>query len=586
MVSKTPNKVSNSFASAQDGAKRQNKGKTAGSSRQPCLPSNIYVTVVRTGKTGDPNFNNTIIVEGGGGSKKAKCDVEKRFLKLKAGDYKVSAQPEAGNGYIFEGPPEPVTLAAGETKKVTLMLVRLEIVEVTLKSGAKQFVNLKNRKDQPSWGRTIKVEAKINRTLKGIPVHFDIEYDGSNRKKEDLPASLQAKISSSSKTNKDGIAETMLTVSRFGGDKFKVLASLSKDLKHPSATVVKSNDTEVWRKFWFQITADQGAVLNSRAKNTSAFNEVKAEVEEADNQIIDYRTIPGLVNHPLWQFEPGKGTRQVVCVGEHNKAKFRSQYVAPKDDKKPKAHLIMCDVQWDPLDGPQGTYSMDASTKTFRQKNASGNDTLGVFDPPLKGGKLVKSGSWTWKIGKVTHTGTLTDANISIKQSRVWFADFEVTLPAQCSPGCKGCRGGTNIVPNGGSPAVVKLRMKCASGPWAGESGGPGNPHCLIVVNSNENEFNNTISHELGHLFSQVRKKKKWLGIPDHTDQYEKRGGQGSHCKKGATEDATQKDQDGKKVYVSGTCIMFHVAVGNTTFCDQCKLDLKIRNMSDFCKNN
>ena len=61
-----------------------------------------------------------------------------------------------------------------------------------------------------------------------------------------------------------------------------------------------------------------------------------------------------------------------------------------------------------------------------------------------------------------------------------------------------------------------------------------------------------------------------------------KRGGQGSHCKRDATEHATSVDQDGKKIYVGGTCVMYHVAVGNVIFCDNCKTDMRVRAMSDF----
>jgi hypothetical protein len=85
-------------------------------------------------------------------------------------------------------------------------------------------------------------------------------------------------------------------------------------------------------------------------------------------------------------------------------------------------------------------------------------------------------------------------------------------------------------------------------------------------------------------MFGQVREQKNWLGLPNHPDQYTRRGGQGSHCKKGASEHATEVDEIGNKVYVNGTCIMYGTAVGNLAFCDNCEAELRVRDMSDFFK--
>jgi hypothetical protein len=41
-------------------------------------------------------------------------------------------------------------------------------------------------------------------------------------------------------------------------------------------------------------------------------------------------------------------------------------------------------------------------------------------------------------------------------------------------------------------------------------------------------------------------------------------------------------DGAGKKFWNGGTCIMYHVAVGNVTFCDNCKTDLRARDLSGF----
>ncbi len=339
---------------------------------------------------------------------------------------------------------------------------------------------------------------------------------------------------------------------------------------------------------FYQITADKTAKLPVRDKTFSAFESSFVEIEEVNENLMDYGSIQGLTRHPLWQFRSdlrtsADGDRQIVCVGDHNKQKFYQQFKAK--NQPVTGHLIMCDAQWDPILGPANIHQLTQRHSELFQKNAAGNSYLGVFDPPLNGGALVSAGVWVWHDGKVQHNGDIGNHHITINKTRRHPTLFELTLPDKCVAGeCKGCKGGTAIAPSTALPAKAKIQLQCGTGPWAGESGQPGKPQCLIVVNSDEDQFNNTIAHEIGHLFKQVRQDKNWLGIPDHPDQYVKRGGQGSHCKKDATESATAKDQDGNTVYENGTCIMYHVAVGNTTFCENCSLDLKVRDMSDFFK--
>ncbi len=571
------------FKKGVAGAKKTGGSAKVGDSKQKCPQADLFVTVVRKGKKGNPNFKNTIMVEpsSGGGNLGgfSNCDVKKAFLNIKPGKYKVSAKPANGKGYSFEK-PVTVSIKKGQKKKVKLNLVQLMVVKVTPAKTVKQYVNLPTRNDEPTWGRTYKVTATINKKKKNIPVHFDFEPDAKNR--SSLPADLKAKFKTkTSKTNEKGIAENKFTVSRFGGDKFKVLASINPDVKHKSSNAKKSKQIIVWRKIWYQITYDKGMKLPRRKKTLDEYKKLFLKIAEVDNKKLTYKNdITGITYHPIWQFKPGKGTNKIVCVGDHNKSKFYKKYKTPAAKTKPKAHLIMCDVQWDPINGPQTEYAFSSSSGKCYQKNSARNKYLGVFDPPLKGGSLVKSGSWEWD----GHTGSLTSKNVKVKKSRKYTSEFEVILPPKCKAGCAKCAGGTIISPTGAKKAKVKLILRCAKGPWAGESGKPGKPQCLIVVDSNTKRFNNTIAHEIGHLFKQVRTSTGWLGVPNHSDQYVKRGGQGSHCKKGASVHATAKDQDGKKIYQNGTCIMFHVAVGNTKFCDQCSLDQKIRDLSDFFK--
>ena len=292
------------------------------------------------------------------------------------------------------------------------------------------------------------------------------------------------------------------------------------------------------------------------------------------------------MEHELWQFDMSGSTRKVVCVGTENKLKFTGLFKSPIDTTKPKAHMVMCDVQWDGEMGSLQDFNFPSLSGSINYKNTAGNSYLGVFDPPLGGGAIVQPTSkWAWNDGSRTHQGNLSDTNIAIEQTRGHYSEVKVSIPSVCPAGCPCGAPGTAIVPSATKQAVVRVRFKAATGPWAGESGQPGYPHCLIVVNNNLNQFNNTIAHEVGHLFKSVRMDTSWKGIPDHPDQYIKRGGQGSHCKENATEHATRIDEIGDKQYVGGTCVMYHVAVGNTVFCDNCSSDLRVRDVSDIFKD-
>ena len=564
----------------------------AGAAKKKCPLATLRVTVVRKTKGKSKNFGIRIRVDGPSAQTAYKqCDQERVFAKLKPGMYEVTAKPDGGKGYYLDK-SKKISLGAGDNKKVKLQLKRAELVRVTPAKDRKQFVNLSKNDKKPLRGREVEIKAHLDRKMKGVNVHFAIKPGKDNRK--GLPAAIGANIPRSSKTDKDGVATVRFRLSEFGGDTFRAIASLFEDPTHKSAATKKSGEFTVWRYIWYQITADKGAKLPSRGKTRSAFTKTKLTVKEIDNRIVAYKKAvkKPLQEHPLWQFRSGlrakaAGNRKVVCIGNHNKREFYKLYKRPKANRKPKAHLIMCDVQWDPKVGPQTEYTMKRSTQSFNQFNAAGNDVLGVFDPPLGAAKLVNSGIWIWQdTAGAIHIGTLDDKNVSIEKSRKFSCTFKVSLPAKCGAACPSCIGvgGTAIKPTNAKKAKVWLELNCATGPWAGESGKPGRPQCLIVVDENANNFNNTIAHEIGHLFKAVRKAKSWRGIPDHTDQYVKRGGQGSHCKKDAGTHATATDQNGRAVYTNGSCIMYHVAIGNTKFCDQCELDLRVRDLSDFFK--
>ena len=460
-------------------------------------------------------------------------------------------------------------------------------------------------------GRTIKITATLTQEVKDVVVHFMLANAKANYTKAHwgaglpdtfdwgkLDAALKAEDKSSpkkvmhfsAKTDAKGVAEcTRLVLSRLGGDQFRIGAYIDQDpqiarfvdghadLEKKKPTL--SNEFEVWRKAYIQISRSKTAVLHTRASKSVAFEKAYAVIEEVDETQYDPVDLGDLVEHPKWQFRArdASGTN-IICVGSHNKDKFHGLFKAPTATTTPKGHLIMCDAQWDPERGTLQNFKLEASVGTANYKNPAGNAPAGVFDPPLMGGTMKREAYFEWQDGPILHEGRL---KVAVREARAHTSEIELTIPAKCSAKCT-CGGGTAILPTAVAPAKCSVRLYGAAGPFAGESGSAGSPHCLIVVNPDSRKFNNTIAHEIGHMFGQVRKADPWHGLPRHDNQYEKRGGQGSHCKQAATESPDKLDKEGKKTYVNGTCVMFHSVTGNINFCDQCKADLRVRDLSDF----
>jgi hypothetical protein len=469
-------------------------------------------------------------------------------------------------------------------------------------------------KSKPSKGKTIKVTAELTEKIKDVKIHFMLVPDKDNHEKahwgNGLPASFKFKALSralkakdrlayddvmhfSAKTDADGVAlMEELVLSRFGGDKFQIGAYLDEDphlAKYVDGHVdlskrkpALSGAFTLWRRVWLQITRNQTSVLGSRAPTVAAYEAAFVEYKEVDETPFDVATL-GLTDHEEWQFNSDGSTTRVFCIGNHNKATFHGMFVAANAAHSPKGHLVMVAQQWDPENGPEATDSKAALSFKVHYKNAAGNDYLGVFDPPLAGGNLVISGRWEWSDGTNTHNGPLADANVALESTRLHHSEIRVTVPNTCAGTCA-CGGGTAIAPSALKKVKYWLRLKAATGPWGGESGQVGAPHCLIVMVPNNNQFNMVIIHEVGHMLMHVRDATGWNGLPDHPDHYVKRGGQGPHCKKDATEHATEVDQDGAKQYQNGSCSMFHEVSAHVAFCDNCRADTRVRDLSELFK--
>src|SRR5262249_5359087 len=140
----------------------------------------------------------------------------------------------------------------------------------------------------------------------------------------------------------------------------------------------------------------------------------------------------GLDKHPKWQFDGGADIAEAVCVGNHNKATFHGMFVAANDAHHPKAHLVMCDYQWDPALSPVFYNKRPTLVSTVNCPNATFNNVLGVFNPPLGAANVVALGVWQWTDGVKTHNGPLDDANVTVEPGRGHPSEVKVTVPNVC----------------------------------------------------------------------------------------------------------------------------------------------------------
>lgn len=594
--------MTGTLAAANAGASQKAPAKKGGTVKQCPKKAELSVTIVREGKPADNFYNNILVrpsAKGSNYSSKEVCDKKTHFMNVEAGSYDVSAKPRTGSGYSMKEPAN-VTLTAGDKKNVTVTLVANEIVEVrpNKKKCIRQYVNMKKKDDKEDWSNEVKVTARLKRKEKDVPVYWDLELGKDNGKYKDKTINgrnHRFKITTKSRTNEDGIAEATLTLGWFGGNTVRAIASLYEDPNHPNSGAKKSSEFQVWRKHYYQITYPEGATVPKRDAAAASFDKVFLASEEYDetsfkpaDQTAHYR--------PSWQFKPGSGNTPKLNVGTHNITTFAGYYKNPTKDRKPKSHVIFSDWQFD-ADGVKSDWitvrfsAGDPAEKTL-DCVITGQDSPAVFSPPLQGGSLLLDSSWdqqtydttsgTWV---KTPKGALAPGDVTIKQDRTGQEEFVVKRPAGAAVNAH------NVVD-------VFVRVAAAHGTYLGWAEDP--YHVVIILNDmTAADINDTINHEIGHLFGQTPPRKDdYNNIPLHPKMYQQRGGSGTHCAEGATwhADATAAPQldptvmheldaqgHGSGVYTGGTCSMFGTGqAGKRQFCEHCAAQIKARDLADF----
>lgn len=460
----------------------------------------------------------------------------------------------------------------------------LEVVSPS--KDRKQYVNLETDSAQEAQGRKVTLQAKVSPAKAGTTIHWAFEdhsklvWAGDDKdalKPSGLGEALQAGFNSpgtktaQSSTDDKGIAEIEFHLSEYGGDEYVVGAALTADEakdKDKLPTNQKSAKLTVMRKVFQQMTHDDALKLPDLVNSRKAYERFSAELIDTAPKKLKKADAPDRTYYPHSMIEPGEGDEEVAVIGSHNKAFFQGHFVA-EADKPVKAHLIICEHQWD-----EG----DPTDKVDVNIDKSPSDEIemseAIFNPPLSG-DLVITG--TWKSGG--KSGKLTDTNIILEKNRSGREFVKVELPSDAP------------TPTSSKKVKVSLKLRGASGPFLGESSQNGEPHMLIVFDKDDpRDFQNTVSHEIMHALNQTPEPTKQPdGLPDHPHQYTGHGGSGSHCNtvddgSGNHVKGTEKTVGGEKVFTTGICAMFHA--GDETcidrFCDICEPYLRAQKMTEF----
>ena len=413
-------------------------------------------------------------------------------------------------------------------------------------------------------GRKITIKTKLSKKLKDITVHFMLVEDKNNRKAAnwgvDLPndstipqqwiwkditadvkhldkADRKDLLHYSAKTDANGEVTKEVKLSQFGGDKFYLAAYVEQDSHlakhiHDHTTlgkrrpVTETGEVNVWRRFWYQLV-EVDSIANPGVNGAiKQYERVKAEMKAATPITIDRPTVNGYspqAIYPMYMVKLNGGNSDALVVSDTNKNQFFTGY-ATEADKPIKIPILVCDAQWD-AGSNSGAISVDDNASAFPIDITTGSLAL---NPPLQGGDLLVSGDWEAAevdpiTGNLTNTrnGKLSNSDITINPTRSDLEDVTVNIPAGVGP----TNSTTHIW-------IDDLVIQGAEGPYLGESF---NQRILAVYDSSttltQDDFQNTITHEIGHAFQQVVKGNPAggiAGISRHPKQKDK--GQGNHC--------------------------------------------------------
>jgi hypothetical protein len=451
---------------------------------------------------------------------------------------------------------------------IALVMSTIQI-KYPLEDPHKQFVNLlSNGSDN---GNELKVEVSVKNASDNLPVFWRLSAHSDNSKRSDKTIGLKDPATGSSSNVNSGVAkistktkgetaEAVVCCGVAGGDSFDLEVGLQDDVWLSKIKI------ENWRKLWYQVTRPDTLSVPALSYAITAYKKVFIELIQADGKQFSKSTVPDRTYYKEWMLQKGGSDNNVAVIGSHNKEHFFNYYV-PEKDKPVKAHLVICQHQWDEGDITRPlviimSNNISDPISTFKT----------IFSPPLAG-NLVLAGMWSSNApsghpdyGKRGH---IVDENIIVEKNRPSLQHIRIKLPEGV------------ISPDKINTVTVKLILRGVNGPYLGESSG--NNMLIVYDPKNVRDFNNTISHEIGHAVNQTPLPGKQApSLPNHPRQYTGHGGIGSHCNTAKGQIAGKLNIE--KEYSSGICVMFHAGDDSciNEFCNICASYVKATDISGF----
>ncbi len=397
------------------------------------------------------------------------------------------------------------------------------------------------------------------------------------------------------------VCDVPIQLSRYAGDRVRIIAELdtADPDADPSASRLSAGPYVVWRKFWYQVTRFYASPIPPPRLAEEAYAQVGAAMLWADDvewgRDHDVPPPPIKTFYPEWLIRIGSVSDEtIVVISDANRRWFADKLL--KISAKPViANLIVGDAV--------ARKSGQSLLKQTRMSRRSQSMTIPIPDPdamviaPPPDGHLVRYGwwfiapwmseRWDWEI---THgqqipamprkppklAGPITDSDVAIPRSLAGQGRAEgnritVTLPEDCP-----------------DPAVYDIRVNIVVSVYSANLDGFSNKGDSAIVITYNDEYENTVTHELGHVFDLPPGPPNLTvsaSLPPHEHVYgrgvqghEHHGGTGRHCSYDAgKKKPTPQHRDGE--FFGGTCVMFHAANNNDSYCPECVPQVRLKSL-------
>ncbi len=218
---------------------------TSGDGTAPCPMGNLGVTVRDSDGNAIQGADVRVVETGATGV--TGPDGSHDFGPLPEGEYNVEGSKE---GYSPNPGSTTAQVTSGTTSTAEIVLSTV-IVRVTPSGDQKWYVN-ETPNQAGHHGREITIRAQVTPAVAGVRIHFRLVRGANNN--SGLTGNHRASLSpASALTNASGEATTTLTLSDYGGDEFRVSASLNAGDAPGSAGTAQTGRLMVWKKLYFDV---------------------------------------------------------------------------------------------------------------------------------------------------------------------------------------------------------------------------------------------------------------------------------------------------------------------------------------------